>query len=88
MHLSTSAFQKAIQTLVFTRRAYHVLPSLLSTSSPEFIAKSEAMDALVADLDAKMAEARLGGGLKATERMRAKGKKLPRERSDTSHSRP
>jgi 3-methylcrotonyl-CoA carboxylase beta subunit len=39
------------------------------------------MDSLVADVEAKMAEARLGGGAKASERMRAKGKKLPRERS-------
>lgn len=64
------------------RRAYHpsVLPSLVSTASPEFTAKAEAMDALVADLDAKMAAVRLGGGPKAAERMRSKGKKLPRER--------
>ena len=64
-------------------RSYHasVLPSLISTSSPEFNAKAEAMDGLVADLEAKMAEARLGGGPKAADRMRSKGKKLPRERS-------
>ncbi|KAL0949235.1 hypothetical protein HGRIS_009313 [Hohenbuehelia grisea] len=64
------------------RRAYHasVLPSLVSTSSPEFTAKAQAMDALVADLEAKLAQARLGGGAKAAERMRSKGKKLPRER--------
>ncbi|OBZ76128.1 putative methylcrotonoyl-CoA carboxylase beta chain, mitochondrial [Grifola frondosa] len=64
------------------RRAYHpsVLPSLISTSSPEFAAKAAAMDVLVADVEAKMAAARLGGGPKAAERMRSKGKKLPRER--------
>ena len=64
------------------RRAYHpsVLPSLLSTSSPEFVAKSQAMDSLVAEFEAKVAAARLGGGAKAAERMRSKGKKLPRER--------
>lgn len=64
------------------RRAYHpsVLPSLISTSSPEFVAKAEAMDALVADLDAKLANVRLGGGDKAVQRMRTAGKKLPRER--------
>ena len=39
------------------------------------------MDALVADFEAKVATARLGGGAKAAERMRSKGKKLPRERS-------
>ncbi|KAJ7774113.1 carboxyl transferase [Mycena olivaceomarginata] len=61
---------------------YHasVLPSLVSTASPEFAAKAEAMDALVADLEAKLANVRLGGGAKAAERFRGKGKKLPRER--------
>ncbi|EGO02016.1 hypothetical protein SERLA73DRAFT_177708 [Serpula lacrymans var. lacrymans S7.3] len=64
------------------RRAYHasVLPSLVSPGSPEFQAKSQAMDALVADVQDKMGQARLGGGPKAAERMRSKGKKLPRER--------
>jgi 3-methylcrotonyl-CoA carboxylase beta subunit len=38
------------------------------------------MDELVADLDVKLQEARLGGGVKAAERMRGKGKLLPRER--------
>ncbi|KIL70277.1 hypothetical protein M378DRAFT_68009 [Amanita muscaria Koide BX008] len=63
-------------------RSYHasVLPSLISTTSPEFIAKANAMDELVADLEKRTAEARLGGGAKAAERMRSKGKKLPRER--------
>ncbi|KAF8622072.1 hypothetical protein AX15_007218 [Amanita polypyramis BW_CC] len=63
-------------------RAYHatVLPSLISTSSPEFVAKAAAMDELVAKLERKMAEARQGGGATAVQRMRSKGKKLPRER--------
>ncbi|KAL0067681.1 hypothetical protein AAF712_005396 [Marasmius tenuissimus] len=38
------------------------------------------MDSLVAEFEAKTAEARLGGGAKAAERMRSKGKRLPRER--------
>lgn len=38
------------------------------------------MDALVADLETKMARVRLGGGEKSVERMRKVGKKLPRER--------
>lgn len=38
------------------------------------------MDELVKSIDEKMATARLGGGPKAAERMRSKGKKLPRER--------
>ncbi|KAF9263726.1 carboxyl transferase [Marasmius fiardii PR-910] len=63
-------------------RTYHasVLPSLISTSSPEFQAKSESMEALVSEFETRTAEARLGGGIKAAERMRSKGKKLPRER--------
>ncbi|KAH7887523.1 carboxyl transferase [Phlebopus sp. FC_14] len=64
------------------RRAYHssVLPSLISTTSPEFQHKAKSMDALVADLKSKVSQARLGGGPKAAERMRSKSKKLPRER--------
>lgn len=38
------------------------------------------MDGLVKDLEDKMAVARQGGGIKAAERMRSKGKRLPRER--------
>ncbi|PPQ85488.1 hypothetical protein CVT26_015259 [Gymnopilus dilepis] len=64
------------------RRSYHasVLPSLVSTSAPEFQAKSAAMDEVVKDLEAKMHKARQGGGSKAAERMKSKGKLLPRER--------
>lgn len=63
-------------------RTYHasVLPNLVSKTSPEFQEKSAAMDELVKDLEGKLAKARLGGGPKAAERMRSKGKKLPRER--------
>jgi 3-methylcrotonyl-CoA carboxylase beta subunit len=57
-----------------------VLPSFVSTSSPEFVAKAASMDELVADVEQKMADARLGGGSRAVERMRNKGKKIPRER--------
>ncbi|KAF9226705.1 carboxyl transferase [Gyrodon lividus] len=65
-----------------TRRLYHasVLPSLISATSPEFQQKAESMDVLVEDMQAKVAQAREGGGPKAQERMRSKGKKLPRER--------
>lgn len=56
------------------------MPSLISTASPEFQARAKAMDEVVADLEAKLATAREGGGAKAAERMRSKGKKLPRER--------
>ena len=63
-------------------RAYHaaVLSSHVATSSPEFIAKAAAMDELVKDLEVKVATARQGGGARAAERMRTKGKTLPRER--------
>ncbi|KAG7447475.1 carboxyl transferase [Guyanagaster necrorhizus] len=64
------------------RRSYHasVLPSRISPASPEFLAKAQAMDDLVADLDAKLASARLGGGDKAAQRMTSKGKRVPRDR--------
>jgi 3-methylcrotonyl-CoA carboxylase beta subunit len=38
------------------------------------------MNSLVFEIENKMAEARQGGGPKAIERMKSKGKKLPRER--------
>ncbi|KAF9481857.1 carboxyl transferase [Pholiota conissans] len=64
------------------QRAYHasVLPSLIPTATPEFQAKAKAMDELVKDLETKLEKARQGGGAKAAERMRGKGKRLPRER--------
>jgi 3-methylcrotonyl-CoA carboxylase beta subunit len=68
---------------VHRTRSYHaasILPSLVSPSSPDFQARAKAMDQVVADLDEKLAAAREGGGTKAAERMRSKGKKLPRER--------
>jgi 3-methylcrotonyl-CoA carboxylase beta subunit len=42
------------------------------------------MSQVIADLDEKLARAREGGGAKASERMRSKGKKLPRERYRSS----
>ncbi|KAL5519794.1 hypothetical protein ACEPAG_1454 [Sanghuangporus baumii] len=57
-----------------------VLPSLVSPASPEFVEKKERMDALVEELEATLARARTGGGEKAADRMRRKGKMLPRER--------
>lgn len=38
------------------------------------------MNELVSDLETKLAAARLGGGEKASARMKGKGKLLPRER--------
>jgi len=64
------------------QRMYHpsVLSSLVSRSSPEFQEKARSMDALVGDLESKLAVARQGGGPKAAARMKSKGKLLPRER--------
>ena len=61
---------------------YHpsVLPSLVSRSSPEFHEKAQDMNALVEDLELRLAAARQGGGPKAAARMKSKGKLLPRER--------
>ena len=72
----------ARRTPILNRRQFSadILPSLVSTASPEFAQKKEAMDALVGDFEAKVADARRGGGAKAAERMRSKGKMLPRER--------
>lgn len=84
-----TVLQRATQsTLVYVRscRRYHasVLPSLVSPGSPKFREKADAMDLLVADLEAKLEQSRQGGGPKAAERMRSRGKKLPRERSVSS----
>ena len=80
----TSMFQRSLWRSLSSNhsRGYHaaVLSSNVFTSSPEFTAKAAAMDELVRDLEVKMATARQGGGTKSAERMRAKGKKLPRER--------
>ena len=85
-----SLFQRSLSRSLSSNhsRAYHaaVLPSHVSTSSPEFMTKAAAMDELVRDLEAKMATARQGGGTKSAERMRAKGKRLPRERFGHSPS--
>jgi 3-methylcrotonyl-CoA carboxylase beta subunit len=81
--LRSSVYHRQLLAATRTARLYHaasVLPSLLSTASPEFQARAKSMDELIADLDEKLAQAREGGGTKAAERMRSKGKKLPRER--------
>ncbi|KAF8608238.1 carboxyl transferase [Ceratobasidium sp. AG-I] len=56
------------------------LPSLLSTSSPDFVEKADAMNGLVSRYEELVGTARLGGGVKAQEKMKAKGKMTPRER--------
>lgn len=84
MSLLQKYMQRVFASISTRHRSYHasVLPSLVSTSSPEFVAKAASMDELIADVEQKTADARLGGGSRAVERMRSKGKKIPRERLD------
>jgi len=59
-----------------------VLDSQILPSSPGFIANRDRMTALVAELRARLAEVRQGGGAKGIERHRAQGKLTARERID------
>jgi 3-methylcrotonyl-CoA carboxylase beta subunit len=63
-------------------RAYHasVLPNLVSPAAPDFQERAEAMNGLIANLETTLASNRQGGGEKALDRMRSKGKLTPRER--------
>ncbi len=56
------------------------IASTVDTASKEFRANQSAMRALVAELEARRAEAALGGPARARERHLARGKLLPRER--------
>ncbi len=56
------------------------LTSALDTASPEFAANKAKMDALIADLHAKVAKIELGGGDKSRDRHTSRGKLLPRDR--------
>jgi 3-methylcrotonyl-CoA carboxylase beta subunit len=57
-----------------------LIRSALDTRSADFARNAETMRALVADLRAKVAEIKQGGGAKARERHLARGKLLPRDR--------
>ncbi len=57
-----------------------ILESQLDTSSAEFGENAAYMDVLVAELRARLAEARAGGGPEAVRRHREQGKLLVRER--------
>ena len=57
-----------------------ILASNIDTGSAEFRANAERMRALCAELQARRAEAALGGSKRARERHVARGKLLPRER--------
>ncbi|MFM5241087.1 carboxyl transferase domain-containing protein [Aeromonas media] len=56
------------------------LHSRLDTTSADFAANREAMQALVADLNARLAEIAQGGGAANNARHQGRGKLLPRER--------
>ncbi|MGZ8267616.1 MAG: carboxyl transferase domain-containing protein [Burkholderiales bacterium] len=57
-----------------------VIRSKVKTSSAEFRSAAEAMRERVAELEARLAQAREGGDAAARERHRSRGKLLPRER--------
>jgi 3-methylcrotonyl-CoA carboxylase beta subunit len=57
-----------------------ILASAVDKNSEEFRANAAAMRALVAELDARRAQAALGGSEKSRERHAARGKLLPRQR--------
>ncbi len=57
-----------------------LLKSLVDARSQEFAANKTAMQALVEDLNRKVADIKLGGGAKARERHVMRGKLLPRAR--------
>jgi len=60
-----------------------VLASNLDTRSEDFRANKAAVDALVADLRARLDDIRAGGGARAREKHLARGKLLPRQRVRT-----
>jgi 3-methylcrotonyl-CoA carboxylase beta subunit len=57
-----------------------ILSSAIDTGNAEFRANAEKMRALTAELQARRAEAALGGSEKSRQRHAARGKLLPRER--------
>jgi 3-methylcrotonyl-CoA carboxylase beta subunit len=57
-----------------------VLASLIDTRSDDFRQNREALQALIADLDDKLAQAALGGGEKARRKHLERDKLLPRDR--------
>jgi 3-methylcrotonyl-CoA carboxylase beta subunit len=57
-----------------------ILASRIDPTAPEFRANAQRMRALIAELEARRAEAAAGGPARARERHLARGKLLPRER--------
>lgn len=68
---------------VLPNAAGSVLDGRLNTRSPEFRESLAHMDALTAELRARVAKVRLGGGEKARARHTARGKLLVRDRIDS-----
>jgi 3-methylcrotonyl-CoA carboxylase beta subunit len=58
----------------------NLIKSAVDPRNADFARNAEAMQELVADLRAKVAEVKLGGGARARERHAGRGKLLPRER--------
>eukprot|EP00002_Diphylleia_rotans_P038881 TRINITY_DN889_c0_g1_i1.p1 TRINITY_DN889_c0_g1~~TRINITY_DN889_c0_g1_i1.p1 ORF type:complete len:570 (-),score=140.89 TRINITY_DN889_c0_g1_i1:441-2150(-) len=76
-YVSVSKWTRAYRTT----SEFNVLDgSIVDTKSPEFQENAVVMDALIADLNAKVAEAAKGGGSKAIQKHRSRNKLLPRER--------
>ena len=59
-----------------------ILTTQINPRSADFVANSAVMNALVADLEAKLAVVAQGGGAAARAKQAARGKLLPRERVD------
>lgn len=67
---------------LYNDAGFHVLDGKLDTRSDGYKENVAAMNKSVADLTAALDAVRAGGGAKAVERHRARGKMLPRERID------
>jgi 3-methylcrotonyl-CoA carboxylase beta subunit len=59
---------------------YNMIKSKINPRSDEFLANKAAMEALIAQLEARQAQARAGGGPKGVKKFAEQGKLLPRER--------
>ncbi|KAJ2378289.1 hypothetical protein GGI05_006742, partial [Coemansia sp. RSA 2603] len=57
-----------------------VIPDTVERKSPEFQENARSMAEVVADLEAKVRQAALGGSAAARKKHTARGKLLPRER--------
>src|SRR3954466_6490610 len=80
IHAMRASRHGLIMTAATGRRRVATIVSGVDTQSKEFRANAGAMRRLVQDLEAKRAEAALGGPQRSRERHPARGKLLPRER--------